>query len=177
MKRSKRIFLRIFAVLAGLVVIYHIVWLINCLSYKKYVDRVGVDEFGNSSLIDEDGICYSAFYPNYLSLTGNLAICAVRPDDVKVGDQFVDMIIWPKPFSDSFKIGIMLETVTESNYNETTHESEVATDRACFLLDEDTHFIDEPNQYELEQWETAQDAVATYYEKANEVWGILGTVS
>lgn len=56
MKRSKRIFLRIFAVLAGLVVIYHIVWLINCLSYKKYVDRVGVDEFGINSLLDEDGI-------------------------------------------------------------------------------------------------------------------------
>lgn len=58
---------------------------------------------------DIDGFDYSVKYPDYLSVTGNLAVGFPGTDD----DPFTDgLIIWPKLFG-GYKYGVILDSLEE----------------------------------------------------------------
>ena len=58
---------------------------------------------------DEDGFDYTVKYPDYLSLTGNLAVGFPGTDD----NPFTDgLIIWPK-FMGGYEYGVMLNSKEE----------------------------------------------------------------
>lgn len=91
-----------------LFVIYNAFWLIYTgTTYGKLSEGMIEDpKWVSYHIIEDSGYIYSVKYPNYLSLTGNVAISS--PDD-----RF-SMIIWPRIFKDEY--GIMLADEENNSY-------------------------------------------------------------
>lgn len=95
--------------------VLNLVWLgWRHIVYSQYTDGMTQTAMSTSvvpryAFKDIDGFDYSVKYPDYLSVTGNLAVGFPGTDD----DPFTDgLIIWPKLFG-GYKYGVILDSLEE----------------------------------------------------------------
>ncbi|MGM9663651.1 MAG: hypothetical protein ACI3XF_02305 [Eubacteriales bacterium] len=124
-------------------------------AFAKDWDRT----FSSSSLFptyaakDEDGFDYTVKYPNYLSLTGNLAVGFPGTDE----EPFTDgIIIWPK-VTGGYEYGIILNPREdgESGY--------------MFYIDADGNAVDEEYRSIAEEY---REVISELLERAENMWNL-----
>lgn len=154
-------------ILLAAVLIFHAVWLVNFLRYRPFVSRIPKDEVGNRGYTDEDKTVYSAFYPHYPDFTGNLSVMQMRNANQKVGDCYLDMVIWPLPFRNRYEFGVTVSTVTAIG-----EDGSFTVFNTRFVMDENKHFLKEPYPEEREVFRQYESMIDEYYKKAIAMWGL-----
>lgn len=176
MKKKSLVIKIIIVVILIFLVVYHGIWYYCYSTYKTFMDAVGKDEYGHYLYIDEGKKNYYVAPPKYpFEFYGNLAISDFRSSDLKSGDVLVDMIIWPS-VNGTYKVGFMLQIVEELELDENIAGKSyiISTKNVSFELDEQKNFLHEYNEEEKKLFEENRQKVDAYYEKAYQMWGILG---
>lgn len=120
--------------------------------YKRDDGNGDVNSAGSPFAVkDEDGFDYSVKYPDYLSLTGNLAVGFPGTDE----DLFTDgLIIWPK-FSGGYEYGVILDSLEEGG------------DGYMFYIDVQGNAIEDKYRQVSEKY---ADVIAELLERADGYW-------
>ena len=149
MRMNKKKYLYSVTFLLLLFAIYNLVWFFARYNYfAKYEKEFPlVADSGKKIYVDSDGYNYSVAMPRYLSWNGNLSI-------VEKDFQYA-LIIWKKPFEDTYKTGILF-----NGYNGITNQIEL-TDSKTADYPDCQKIVDE-NQLLIDQ----------LYDRANTVWNL-----
>lgn len=174
--KKKHLIIKIIKIVVAIIIVflivYNVIWFYCYSIYKPFMDVVGRDEYGNRACMDEDRVVYSVFPPDYFfDFTGNLAICDYRKSDLKPGDILVDMIIWPS-IKGTYKVGFALSVAEETEKKGDSYS--ITTKGAAFELDENMNFLKEYSDEDKKLFEEHRDTIERYYQKAYDMWGILG---
>lgn len=124
--------------------------------YSKYIN--GMEETFQSTVLipryatkSEDGFDYNVKFPDYLSVTGNLAVGFPGTED----DPFTDsLIIWPKLFG-GYEYGVILSSLEEDDSG------------YMFYIDSQGNAVDAEYQHIAERYCAV---IAELLERAEEVW-------
>ncbi|MCD7856377.1 MAG: hypothetical protein LUG55_00945 [Clostridiales bacterium] len=155
---QKRHFLnaaKIVCILAALFLLLNILWFTwRSRKYGAFTEGMTETEFSSfwvPRYVDSyDGYNYSVKYPNYLSLTGNLALSMPSDENAMYTDA---LIIWPNA-NGSYEYGVLLYD-DENEWN--------------IYVDEYGQALD--SQYD-EVVEHHQENISLLFAKANERWGL-----
>lgn len=144
-------------------VLYNILWVFYVnYRYNPFCERF---EKG-SNIFRKDGFTFYVDKPNYLSFTGNIAIC----EDVIVSygqtEAYVaDLVIWPKGL-DQYEVGVSVGVTTVNVEEHAAH-----TEYINILLDENGGL----KEYSAENallLEDYKDKIDHLYELAFDMWGL-----
>lgn len=141
--------------------IWNLTWLTwRHVAYSKYTEGM-VETAMSTALVpryvakDSDGFDYSVKYPDYLSLTGNLAVGFPGTEE----DPYTDsLIIWPK-FSGGYEYGVILDSLEEGG------------DGFMFYIDTQGNAIEDEYRQVSEKYE---DVIAELLERVGGYWGAVG---
>ncbi len=177
MTKKKKIIIIISILLVSAVLVYHIIWYVNFKSYDKYAQAnafIHEDYYYYSSYINyENNRTYSVAAPSYPQFTGNLGITPILTNDLAIGDNVFNIIIWPKPFG-HFEVGIAVSTVTEMRYIESIGSWKVEFENNVYIhLDENMQPLDDNDEESLQAYEDNIEQIKCGYQMAHDMWGIL----
>ena len=175
--KKKHLIIKIIAVIIIVfLIVYNGIWYYCYSIYKPFMDVVGKDEYGRYAFTDENKTMYYVAPPKYfIEFYGNLAISDFRKSDLKPGDILVDMIIWPS-VKGTYEVGIVLQITeeTETKGDSKSGSYSITTKDVSFELDENMNFLKEYSDEDKKLFEENRDTIEQYYQKAYDMWGILG---
>lgn len=144
-------------ILLGAVLLLNLLWFgWRHIAYSRYDGGMTRTEmssalFPSYAAKDEDGFDYSVKYPDYLSVTGNLAVGFSGTEE----NPFTDgLIIWPKLFG-GYEYGVMLNS------------KETDSNGYMFYIDEQGNAIDEEYRPVAERY---SDVIAELLSRAGNRW-------
>ena len=170
MKKAVKILL--ISVIA-LFVVYNITWLFYYSKFNKFKDAVGeTDQYGNYLSTTEDGqYAYAVYPPKYLRFNGNLAISPIH-DVSKSKVTYVTLLVWPHLFS-GYKVGVMMDIIEDSQFNEETGEYRVKSHRLEYEVDEKLNPLNDYDEKYWSEFENNKEFIESYCNMAYDKWGIL----
>ena len=128
------------------------------IAYSQYMDGMMRTVMSTAvvpryAFKDMDGFDYSVKYPDYLSVTGNLAVGFPGTDE----DPFTDgLIIWPKLFG-GYEYGVILDSLEEGK------------DGYMFYVDSQGNAVEAEYQPIAEKYEAV---ITQLLERAGLVWNL-----
>lgn len=171
--KKKSIKFYILIALGVVFLLYNIVWGINYLQYIPLQNAVGYNVTRGNYSVKKDGLIYATFAPDYLSFDGNLSIS--MPKYAKQGEvvKSVDMIIWPV-FGGDYEVGISIVSTSEDEENTKDNVYATVSRSVKIELDEHMNPKTEEDKYLLEENQDMMDEIKAMYQRAYDMWGILG---
>ena len=172
MKKKKSVKFKIVVGIAGLFVLYNIIWgVYTFIKWKPYCDAITSnekyqEERGYSITLGEhntmDNFTYHVALPRYLSFRGNLSACQT---EIAGSDRpTVDLIIFPE--MSGYRIVTSLITYEHEEYDTTENGL------GSIVLNEKMEFYEEPTEEEKKLYEEYYPEIKNAFEKIDEMWGI-----